>query len=240
MQLHIYHEINDTLVLPLNYQHMLQAIIYRNLKSSYGYSDYIHNNGFMQNGRKFKLFTFSLLGGNYTINNKKMIFTKWLEFEVRSPEIFMLKMLAENIQQNGICYGNQLFQNVQTKLMDTTIENEELHIRMKSPCTVYSTDPDTKKTYYFTPADEEFPYMINENFLRKYTACFSIEPSSNIWIEPIYVTAKDKFVTKYKDFYICGFMGEYYLTGERKYLDFLYQTGLGSKNSQGFGMFDFI
>ena len=33
-------------------------------------------------------------------------------------------------------------------------------------------------------------------------------------------------------------MGEYELIGEPKYLDFLYQTGLGSKNAQGFGMFE--
>ena len=39
---------------------------------------------------------------------------------------------------------------------------------------------------------------------------------------------------------ISGWYGEYYLVGKRKYLDFLYQTGLGSKNSQGFGMFDVI
>lgn len=237
MQLHIYHEINNTLALPLNYQHILQAIIYHNLESSFGYSDYIHNNGFTQNARTFKLFTFSLLNGQYKVRNKKIIFSNWLKFEVHSPEIFMLKMLAENIQKNGIYYGNQLFQNVQTTLMDSTIENEELHIRMLSPCTVYSTDPNTKKTYYYTPDDEEFSYMVNENFHRKYTACYGVEPDSNIWIEPIYVTGKDKFVTKYKDFYICGYMGEYYLAGKRKYLDFLYQTGLGSKNSQGFGMF---
>ena len=32
--------------------------------------------------------------------------------------------------------------------------------------------------------------------------------------------------------------GEYLLNGPAPYLDFLYQVGLGSNNSQGFGMFE--
>ena len=37
-----------------------------------------------------------------------------------------------------------------------------------------------------------------------------------------------------------GYKGVYKLEGERKYLDFLFQVGLGSKCSQGFGMFDIL
>ena len=57
---------------------------------------------------------------------------------------------------------------------------------------------------------------------------------------PVKVQDRDKCVTKYKGFYITGWCGEYVLKGERKYLDFLYQTGIGSKNAQGFGMFDIV
>ncbi|MBQ8166545.1 MAG: CRISPR-associated endoribonuclease Cas6, partial [Lachnospiraceae bacterium] len=57
-------------------------------------------------------------------------------------------------------------------------------------------------------------------------------------LEPIKVTQKDKYVTKYKGIYVSGWKGIYQLSGEAKYLDFLYQTGLGAKNAQGFGMFE--
>jgi len=53
------------------------------------------------------------------------------------------------------------------------------------------------------------------------------------------MTAK-KLVTKYQGSYIEAWYGNFILSGKRKYLDFLYQTGLGSKNSQGFGMFNII
>jgi CRISPR-associated endoribonuclease Cas6 len=61
---------------------------------------------------------------------------------------------------------------------------------------------------------------------------------SGIHIEPLRVTQRDESVTRYKGFYITAWSGTYLLEGKRKYLDFLYQTGLGSKTSQGFGMFD--
>jgi CRISPR-associated endoribonuclease Cas6 len=64
-----------------------------------------------------------------------------------------------------------------------------------------------------------------------------VAPESNIELIPVQVTEKDKYVTRYKDFYMSGWNGDYILRGKRKYLDFLYQVGLGGKNAQGFGMF---
>lgn len=240
MQLLIKHQIADKLVLPLSYHHILQAIIYKNLNPSYGYSSYLHNNGYAYGERSFKLFTFSLLQGKYEVQQKNIIFRQEVSFEVRSPALFMIKMLADNIMKNGIYYGSQHFSEVDVYLSDTTVESENIHIKMRSPISVYSTVPGTKETYFYSPDDEEFPQMVSDNFIRKYMACYGVPPQNGIWLKPAKVNSKNKYVTKYKNFYISGWMGEYYLNGERKYLDFLYQTGLGGKNSQGFGMFDII
>lgn len=82
--------------------------------------------------------------------------------------------------------------------------------------------------------------LINENFKRKYNAYSGVFPEENIKIETMRFSERDKYVTKYKGFYISGWYGIYRLQGKRKYLDFLYQAGLGDRNSQGFGMFDLI
>ena len=63
-------------------------------------------------------------------------------------------------------------------------------------------------------------------------------PQEDLVIETVQFSEKDKYVTNYKGFYISGWYGTYRLKGKRKYLDFLYQTGIGDRNSQGFGMFD--
>ena len=117
---------------------------------------------------------------------------------------------------------------------------EFLRIKTRAPICVYSTDIYTGRTQFFAPDEEEFAELVNENFLRKYLAYTGILPESGVDLVPVVITERDKFVTKYKNVYVSGWNGIYELYGEPKYLDFLYQTGLGSKNSQGFGMFDII
>lgn len=240
MQILIRHKIQDTLVLPINYHHIIQSIIYHNMEQSFGYNHYMHEVGMGFDTKKFKLFTFGPLQGPYKLIDKKIVFYKHVEFEVRSPDLFMLRMLVENIRGNGVRYGNQIFSDVEIYVADTTVEEEMIQIKMQAPLTAYRTDEITKKTYFYSPVDEEFEVKIRENFQNKYYACYGVMPGDDLKIECVKVTEKDKCVTKYKGFYINGWRGIYNLHGQRKYLDFLYQAGLGGKNAQGFGMFDII
>ena len=47
-------------------------------------------------------------------------------------------------------------------------------IRMKTPLTVYSTDYDTKRTYFYSPEEPEFYQKIVDNFRRKYEAFYGV------------------------------------------------------------------
>lgn len=240
MQVLIRHSLPEKLVLPVGYHHILQAIIYRNLNPSFGYSRYIHDTGIGEGERRYKFFTFSLLQGKYEIRGPKIVFRDEVSFELRSPDLFMLKMAADNFAENGIRYGRQFYPEVDVFFSDICVENSRILVRMLSPVSVHSTDELTGRTYYYTPEDKDFAVMVNHNFIRKYMACFGVVPSEGIEILPVNVTEKNKYVTKYKNFYINGWMGDYELRGKRKYLDFLYHTGLGSRNSQGFGMFEIL
>ena len=125
---------------------------------------------------------------------------------------------------------------MELEIRDDTVEATSVLIRTESPICVRRTDPETKKTHYYSPAEPEFAEEVNLNFLRKYFAYTGIPAGSGISLTLEEVTEKDKYVTKYKGFYITAWGGTYRLSGERKYLDFLYQCGLGSRNAQGFGM----
>lgn len=238
MQLFVSHNLDTPLVLPLGYHHIIQSVLYRTLKQNPVYSRFLHDSGYDKGGRSFKLFTFGPLQGRYTVQEKRIIFTERVSFEVRSIEPVMLQLLKEGFESNGITYGTQTYHNIELHLTDKEIEAEELTIRMKSPICVYSTDRTTGKTMYYSPEDEAFSRYINENFRRKYQAYIGVFPEDDIRIRKEWVTPKDKYVTRYKGFYINGWNGTYVLSGKRRYLDFLYQTGLGSKNAQGFGMFE--
>ena len=240
MQLQIKHKVDVPLELPINYHYIIQSIIFYALKQKTEYSEFLHDKGYADNKRTFKLFTFSLLKGPYQIRGKKIIFTDEVRFEIRSIEPCMLKILKDVFEKNGITYLGQHYGNVQVYLENKEVDESEITVKMCSPVCVYSTGQESGKTYYYHPESEEFPRQINDNFKRKYEAYTGVAVKSDVVIEVKELHPKDKYVTKYKGIYINGWLGTYVLKGERKYLNFLYQTGLGSKNSQGFGMFDIV
>lgn len=240
MQIIIKHHASPTLELPINYHHILQAIIYNALSTDKDLAKEVHEQGFSKNGRAYKLFQFSQIRGKYQIANRKIMFSEEVSFEIRSVDQRAIMAMKKYFETNGITYGSNHYENVTVTVTDYTVEDEEIVIKMRTPVTVHATDKLTKKTFFFHPDEQRFATLIRDNFKRKYNAYTGILPEKGIEIETISFREKDKFVTNYKGFYISGWYGIYKLKGERKYLDFLYQTGLGDRNSQGFGMFDVV
>ncbi len=240
MRVLISHPVGERLTLPLGYHHIIQGIIYHSIDNSRGYSNFLHNEGYRYQERTFRMFTFSLLKGSYQIKDKTITFSDSVSFYVSSPDTFFLRILTDELQNNGITYGDRHFEQVEVSLSDQTVETEDINIRMLSPICVYETDFVSKKSFFYAPEDERFSKAINDNFKRKYMAYCGVTPKSDISVMPVNVTNKDKYVTIYKNFYINGWKGEYQLQGERKYLDFLLQVGIGSKNAQGFGLFEIM
>lgn len=240
MQLIININLDKQLILPLNYNHIVQSIIYRALSVIPEYADFIHDNGYMNGNRSYKMFNFGQLKGEYRIEGRNIIFSNFVSLEVRSPLSMLINILKYSFETNGITFGEKTFNDILIEIYDYTIEDSEINIEMNSPVTVYSTDEYMGNTYYYAPTDVEFSDMIDANFKRKYFSYYGVRPYSNVEIELLNNTAPRKMVTKYQGLYVNAWFGRYRLSGERKYLDFLYQTGLGSKNSQGFGMFSLV
>ncbi len=227
----------DPLQLPVAYHQILQGIIYRNMKNDTRYSDFVHDEGFTYDNRQYRMFCFSNIFGNYKIADKKISFTGPLAFEVSSPDVYLIRNVADNVVEEGLTFGHTNYSDVDVLLSDYTVEEDDIIVKAISPITVYMTTED-KKTVYFSPDEEEFSFAVNDNFQRKYMAYFGVPAECDVWIEPVDVKSSDKCVTKYKGTYITGYQGIYRLTGPRKALDFLMQAGVGSKNSQGFGMIE--
>lgn len=240
MQLIININLDKQLILPLNYNHIVQSIIYRALSVIPEYADFIHDNGYMNGNRSYKMFNFGQLKGEYRIEGRNIIFSNFVSLEVRSPLSMLINILKYSFETNGITFGEKTLNDILIEIYDYTIEDSEINIEMNSPVTVYSTDEYMGNTYYYAPTDVEFSDMIDANFKRKYFSYYGVRPYSNVEIELLNNTAPRKMVTKYQGLYVNAWFGRYRLSGERKYLDFLYQTGLGSKNSQGFGMFSLV
>lgn len=240
MQLKVIFNFNETLELPIGYHHILQAALYQCMIEDGEDQSFYHNASASFGKRKYRLFTFGPLQGKYHISQKRITFYDRVALEIRSADIHCIQLLQQNLRKNGIRFGDRIIIDIDIEMKDTEIEVNDLLIRMSSPICVYKTDMLSGHITYWRPDQIEFFQYVNANFLRKYKATYGINAEEDISLEAVHITSKDKYVTRYKDTHISGWKGIYRLKGKRKYLDFLYQTGLGSKNSMGFGMFDII
>ena len=215
MQIKITINLKDNLMLPINYNHIITSIIYKAL-----------SNKQLHNSKDYKLFTFSKITGKYIIINKKIIFTNKISFEVRSINKNLITQIYYYINKHGINILNNIYKpNI--IIENKTINNNEISIN-SNICTIKK---ENNKTIYIEPNNK----TINNNFRKKYYKYYHKLPTSNI--ELISINYK-KEVTTYKNIYIKSYNGNYILKGNKEYLNFLYNVGLGSKNSQGFGLFN--
>ena len=72
----------------------------------------MHNSGYAADnvnnmGRRYKLFNFSLLRGNYQVINGQIIFRDYVEWEIRSPDIYMMRLLESLYEATNVSQGNR-------------------------------------------------------------------------------------------------------------------------------------
>ena len=236
MQLKLYINLYKELTLPINYSHILQGIIYKALSKDLNYQKKLHNEGL--NHSNYKFFTISLLCGKHKIENKKITFFDTIFLEIRSVDSYFIFLLYEYFKTNGINFGKDNFP-VNLQLKNKVIRNDCIDIKMNSPICVPKRG-ENNQIIFLSPQDSDFEKYINNNFCSKYQVYYNAEPFSDINITNTFISHSDKFVTTLKNIYMTGWKGSYILSGSPDYLTFLYNCGIGAKNSQGFGLFELI
>lgn len=224
---------------PLHYNHLIQAAIYRNI--SRNLANFLHDRGFLYGKRSFKLFTFSRLLGHYAIDKGIISFDSEVNLYVSSPIERFIKEIANSIIKKGfLILGNKKLNVIGLELPREPEIGNEIKIRALSPITVYSTlltPENKKKTYYYSPYEKEFCELIDANAKKKHLILRNKEVKSSLGIKPIGVR---EVLVMYKDTVVKGWLGSFILNGPKGLIKTVYDAGLGSKNSQGFGMFEVV
>ena len=237
---------NGELILPLNYGEILQGFLYRSIHDL-ELADFLHNEGFAKDRRKFKLFTYSRLAGNYRIDAgaKQIRFEGPIRWQISS----LLDRLIADLGQSFLFREKFTIHDQPVRMEETSVHSfrpekrESYRIRMLSPLTVFSTYEDAagkKKTHYYSPSDLAFSDMVEKNFSHKYEAYYGRPPEERLRVRPVKVSPRDKVVTVFKGTRITAWNGIYEIVCPPDYLKFLYDVGIGAKNSQGFGMFESV
>ncbi len=236
----------EKIILPAHYNYHIHGLIYNTFSNEL--SNKLHNVGFLVGKRPFKLFTFSriLEKGKLIKNGKdaKLIFGRRISFYFSSPVDNIVADLGEMSfkRREFSLYGQRIYLSQLEVMTPPRIENRIL-IRAMSPFTVYSTfkkDNGERVFYYYKPYEEGFQKLIEENAKKKYRLIYQKEPDGlRLQIKPYKFSVKENHaVVFFKNNPIEGWTGIYEISGNPELIVVTYNAGLGSKNSEGFGMWE--
>ena len=216
----------------------------------------LHNQGSRFEKRQFKLFTFSRLFGSFDRRAGNISFRGPLYLWLASPLVKILESFASHLIKKGkVKLGNSYLQPASVEVSFDEQFKSPVLVRTLSPITVYSTlrtADGRRKTYYYSPFEEDFSRLIQENLLKKMTILKNnlsqtnsdetVLSNANITeifkIRPEKVSNHNQHILFFKGTIIKAWSGLYRLDGSPELIKIAFDCGLGSKNSQGFGMIE--
>lgn len=235
MHLRIEFQKNGTIEFPIHYNHLLQGFIYKTIDSKL--AEFLHNQGY-GSARKFKLFTFSRFMGKYDLQSKpdRILFAGSIYLELASPIDDFCESFANGLFKRGVNIGGNELDVSGITIERQKVDEDEVILETLSPVVAYSTmfkGDGSKYTCYFQPGEKEFERIAVENLRKKYEAVTGerVEDDLNI----LCVSRPKMSIIEYKGTIIKGYMGKLKLSGSRPLIQTAVDSGLGSKNSMGFG-----
>lgn len=233
-------------ILPPNYSRFVQGLIYQFMEKNI--SEIIHGTGFTDptTKRSFKMFTFSRLipSKGARLKDGQLILNGHLKLVIASPVSELLTSLATKIlMAQKVQILDQTLIVKKVELEEQVRCEDKALVKTISPITVYSTllSPEgRKKTYYYSPFEDEFNRLVIENLTKKYRAFTGKNLKPEGYVKPYKVSKKDLKIVTYKGTVIKGWDGVYELSLPPELFVMAMDAGLGAKNSQGFGCVELI
>lgn len=219
------------------YQTVLQGLIY-NLLAQSNLSDFYHNQGYKYQNKVFKCFTFSQLFGKYHIDKDKIVFDNMFYFYISSQDELFLKEIYKTLSKNNYLLIEH--QRVIINQIDLLYPikpftgNNKLMLQTLSPILICSTT--NNYTTYYSLSDNKSNELIINNIKNKSKAYDY--PISNIYFEIQNIVFEKRRMTKYKNCYYLAYLSKFEVLTNYETFLFVYNCGLSSKNSCGFGMID--
>lgn len=233
--------------IPLNYQYAASSLIYRILSNSGSeFSSWLHENGFKDDQRRFKLFTFSrLFIPRYSIEGPYLkILSDTVEWYIsflpdRSTQEFVQGLFKEQAFELGDRRANIRFRVQEVEMLPSPVFKETMTFKTLSPACIVRQEKDGSEKY-ISPDYPDAVETVKLNLLNKYRAFYGhdfpeehfpfslrvlTKPRSSL------ITIKEGTPQESK---IRGFMCRFELTAPVELMKIMYETGLGSKNSQGY------
>ena len=247
MRIKITCDTGEGICLPINYNYFLASAIYRFLRESDPeYADFLHQDGYELENRRFKLFTFSqLMAKRREIRDDQIHFCSPLTWYVSSSQEPFLENFAAALMGAGILQieGHKL------RVGDVEVLRQprfgpQITFRCLSPITMSTVREREGKLakHYCLPDDPQFSELVRQNLIRKYEAVYRQPPTEKSFamtFDQTYIDKREGRVTRlvdYKGVKIRGVVSPFHVIGAPALIRVGYECGFGDKNSAGFGM----
>jgi len=234
--------------LPINYQYELSAWIYRIIaQGDQQYAEWLHQNGFSEKHRNFRLFVFSNLYSPGTKFEKdRLIFTSDKAsfclslLPEKSTEAFVKGIFREQEFTLGDRVSKVQFRVQQVEMLPPPDFLDNFVFKTLSPVVVSVGEENHQHPRYVSPEEKDYGQLIINNLIEKYRlfyqkefegdASFKFELMSPARSKLIRIKAGTKEETRVR-----GYMFTFRLETDKKLLKVMYESGIAEKNSQGFG-----
>ena len=232
--------------LPVDYQHLLSALIYTTLRSAANdFAARLHDVGYDSNGRKFKLFTFSRLKTKATLRGEQLILhDRKIELQIASPVAELISHLENGLTGNErVLIGNECFKTKSLEHLPAPLFKEKMRFRALSPIT--ESDKKGVESDRFLSLEDDWSELIKGNLIGKYNALNGCEPTDQrlLWQwDKEYIAEAErrrKRLSVMKQIHgidVRGWLAPFTVEGSTALIEMGYEAGFGARNSMGFGM----
>lgn len=236
--------------LPLSYQYEASSAIYRILsRADQEYATWLHDNGFyIETIKKFKLFTFSRIFGEYKIykdTGRIRYLGDTAEWYVsflpeKSTQKFIEGLFQNQIFEIGDKKSAVQFHIICVEAMPEPEYSEEMEFETLSPMCIKIKNEDDR-TDYLSPKDVRAPYLIFNGLLDRYKIfygkalpCSPDDCKLEVLSEPksslIMIKAGTPAQTRVR-----GFQCRFKVKAPVEIMKIIYSCGIGVQTSVGFG-----
>lgn len=241
--------------IPLNYQYELSAVIYHILASgNESYAEWLHENGFqLENGKTFKLFTFSRLKPeNFRIlrqSNQVELLSGKVEWQIgfqpeKSTQRFIEGLFQKRVFEVGNRQSVVQFQVENIEMMSPPDYSDTMTFETLSPISVSKRLEDGRD--YYPQNGEEFGKAdwvrdrLLQNLLDKYEAIEGKSYEGDSFLDMMTLSEPKSSLVTIKagtpqETKVRGFMCKLAIHCPTELMRIAYESGLGEGNSQGFG-----
>ena len=243
-------------MLPIDYQYYLSAWIYKVIgKADREFSDFLHSSGYTTGNKQFKLFSYSPLDfGKPTLWKEKTL------FEIHAEQLslnvsFHLAGAAEKFII-GLFNNQQVYVGDQFNGLDLVVRQVErlpdqvltntMNYSAVSPVVVSFKNDSRKYAQYLAPTDDNYVDLLRQNMLNKYNSVPNVAalPEDINFRFKLQNTPKSKLITikpyTPEQSKVRGFLYDLSLTCPVEIHRLILSSGIGEKNSMGFGWVETI